>query len=84
MTTLVLSSRTLKQLIVNRYSLLEVQHLKQCGEISDKIYKHYCFLWLWSAWRHDYRHSRIYENMGSEFYWKRIDKVKAMVARIVE
>ena len=61
------------------YSLAQMQHLKQTGQITDRLYGHYCFLWLWSADRSDYRHERYYQRMGSEAYWRRIDRVKKIV-----
>lgn len=64
------------------YSIREMEDLKQRGCITDRLYRHYCWLWLWSAWRQDYRHDRLYDKRGSEFYWRRIDRVKALVDRI--
>jgi len=61
------------------HSLAEMENLKQTGRITDRLYGHYCFLWLWSAWRTDYRHERYYQRMGPEAYWRRIDRVKKIV-----
>lgn len=59
-----------------------MEGLRQNGHISDKIYGHYCFLWLWSAHRHDFRHEEFYRKFGAERYWRRIDRIKALVERI--
>lgn len=64
------------------HSLAQMESLKQWGHVSDKVYGHYCFLWLWSAQRHDYRHEEFYRKFGPERYWRRIDRVKALVERI--
>jgi len=64
------------------HSLAEMEDLKQWGRVSDRIYRHYCFLWLWSAWRQDYRHDQFYRKFGYLRYWKRIERVKAVVERI--
>jgi hypothetical protein len=64
------------------HSLAEMESLKQWGRISDKVYGHYCFLWLWSAQRHDYRHEELYRKLGSKRYWRRIDRIKALAERI--
>ena len=60
----------------------QMQALRQEGRISDRLYGHYNFLWLWSAYRCDHRHERYYARMGSDAYWRRIDRVKALVERI--
>lgn len=60
----------------------QIQLLKQDGVISWRLYRHYKFLWLWSAWRDNYQHERFYNRMGSDAYWRRIERVKAIVERI--
>lgn len=64
------------------HTLAEMEDLKQHGCITDRLYKHYCFLWLWSAPRWDHRHNRLFERMGRDAYWRRIDRVKALENRI--
>ena len=64
------------------HTMFEMQYLKQSGAVSDRLYRHFCFLWLWSAQRWDDRHERFYKRMGSDAYWRRIDRVKALCARI--
>lgn len=64
------------------HSLAQMESLKQCGYVSDRVYGHYCFLWLWSAPRHDCRHEEFYHKFGPERYWRRIERVKALVERI--
>jgi hypothetical protein len=64
------------------HSLAQMESLKQWGHISDRVYGHYCFLWLWSAPRHDYRHEEFCGKFGAERYWRRIDRIKALVEKI--
>lgn len=64
------------------HSLAQMESLKQWGHVSDRIYRHYCFLWLWSAQRHDYRHEEFYRKFGAKRYWRRIDRIKTLVERI--
>ena len=64
------------------HSLVQMEGLRQNGHISDKIYGHYCFLWLWSAHRDDFRHEEFYRKFGAERYWRRIDRIKVLVERI--
>lgn len=66
------------------YSLDQMAYLKLTGRVSDRLYRHYCFLWLWSAWRQDHRHERFYKRMGSAAYWRRIDRVRRLFLRIAE
>ena len=63
------------------HSIHEMQTLKQQGCITDRLYKHYCFLWLWSAFRIDFRHERLYSK-GAELYWRRIQRVKTLAEKI--
>ena len=60
------------------YSLVQMAYLKQTGRVSDRLYRHYYHLWLWSAWRQDHRHGRFYKRMGSAAYWRRIDRVRRL------
>lgn len=64
------------------YTPDEMRLFRQEGRISDRLYGHYCHLWLWSAWRADHRHDRFFERYGRAAYWRRIDRVKALVNRI--
>jgi hypothetical protein len=64
------------------HSIRQMEDLKQRGCITDRLYRHYCWFWLWSAHRHDFRHEVLYNRLGSEFYWRRIDRVKALAAKI--
>lgn len=64
------------------HSPVQMESLKQNGFVSDRIYRHYCFLWLWSACRHDCRHERFYRRFGAERYWRRVERIKALVERI--
>lgn len=64
------------------HSLTQMESLKQSGHVSDKVYGHYCFLWLWSAQRSDYRHERFCRKFGSERYWRRIERIRALVEKI--
>ena len=64
-----------------KYSIREMEDLKQRGCITDRLYKHYCFLWLWSAFRIDFRHERLYSK-SAELYWRRIQRVQALVGKI--
>lgn len=64
------------------HNLSDMQDLKQQGRISDRLYGHYCFLWLWGAYRDDYRHDLFYKRMGRDAYWRRIERVKALIERI--
>lgn len=64
------------------HSIREMEDLKQRGLITDRLYGHYCWLWLWSAWRADPRHESLYDRLGSQFYWRRIERVKALVNKI--
>lgn len=64
------------------YTFDEMQTMKQWGCISDRLYGHWLFLWLWGAFRHDHRHERLYRHMGPDVYWRRIDRVKALIDRI--
>lgn len=66
------------------YTPDQMRDLKQTGRVSDRLYRHYCFIWLWSAWRQDYRHERFYKRMGSAAYWRRIDRVRRLFLRIAE
>ena len=65
-----------------KYSIREMEDLKQRGCITDRLYRHYCWLWLWSAHRHDFRHETLYNKRGGEFYWRRINRVQALVRKI--
>lgn len=64
------------------HSIREMEDLKQRGCITDRLYGHYCWLWLWSAHRDDFRHQILWNKRGSEFYWRRIDRVKALAEKI--
>lgn len=64
------------------HTIEQMESLKQHGHVSDKVYGHYCFLWLWSVQRYDFRHEEFYRKFGSERYWRRIDRIKALVERI--
>lgn len=64
------------------HTMFEMQYLKQSGCVSDRLYRHFCTLWLWSAPRDNYKHDRFYKRMGSDAYWRRIDRVKALGERI--
>lgn len=64
------------------HSLSQAQDLRQRGVISDRVYGHYCFLWLWSAPRFDYRHEEFYRKFGKERYWRRISRVKTLVEEL--
>ncbi len=64
------------------HSMIEMESLKQSGLISDRLYRHYCFLWLWSAWRTDYRHDVFYKKFGAIRYSRRIERVNAILQRI--
>lgn len=63
------------------HSIHEMQDLKQRGCITDRLYKHYCFLWLWSVSRTDFRHDSLYSK-NKTAYWRKIEKVKALLERI--
>lgn len=63
------------------HSIHEMQDLKQRGCISDRLYGHYCFIWLWSTSKDDFRHDRLYAK-GSERYWRRIQRVKSLREKI--
>ena len=65
------------------HTMSQMQDLKQRGFVSDKLYGHYCFLWLWGApHSYEYRHQSFYRRMGADAYWRRIDRVKAVIDRI--
>lgn len=64
------------------HSIRQMEDLKQRGCITDRLYGHYCWFWLWSADRCDFRHEVLYNRLGSEFYWRRIDRVKALATKI--
>ena len=64
------------------HSIREMEDLKQQGYITDRIYRHYCWLWLWSAHRHDFRHETLWNKRGGEFYWRRINRVQRLVKKI--
>jgi hypothetical protein len=55
---------------------------KQLNNISDRVYRHYMFLWLWSCYRCDLRHDAFYNKYGAERYWRRIDRVLAVANAI--
>jgi hypothetical protein len=65
--------RTIEDLIDLSYN--QVVYQKQLNNVTDKVYGHYMFLWLWSADRSDYRHDVFYKKYGAERYWRRIDRV---------
>lgn len=65
------------------YSLQEMMDLKQQGRISDRLYGKYILLWRWSAIRYeDDAQTRFYNRMGSDAYWRRIDRGIALLARL--
>lgn len=65
------------------YTPDQMRDFKQTGRISDRLYGHYLFLWRWGAWHPENdAHERFYRRMGSAAYWRRIDRVKALIARI--
>ena len=64
------------------YSIREMEDLKQRGCITDRLYRHYCWLWLWSAWRQDFRHETLWDKRGGVFYWRRINRVQRLVKKI--
>jgi hypothetical protein len=72
--------RTIEDLIDLSYN--EVVYQKQLNNVTDKVYGHYMFLWLWSADRSDFRHERFYKKYGAERYWRRIDRVLAYATAI--
>lgn len=59
-----------------------MEGLRQNGHISDKIYGHYCFLWLWGTPRCDSRHRKFYNRFGAKRYCRRIDRIKALIEKI--
>jgi hypothetical protein len=64
------------------YSLNEMRDFKQTGRITDRLYRHYLTVWRWGAWRDCYIHQRYYDRMGPAVYWRRIDRIKALIERI--
>ena len=64
------------------HSLEQMEHLKQQGIVSDRLFGHYTFFWLWGEVREDYRHFRFYKKMGSDAYWRRIERVKNLIEKI--
>lgn len=64
------------------HSMDEMQDLKQKGCITDRLYRHYCWMWLWSAYRHDLRHESLWNKRGGQFYWRRINRVQRLVKKI--
>ena len=64
-------------------SLNEIVEKKQRGLLSEKAYSHLFYLWTWSAFRaSSFLHDRFYKRMGSEAYWRRIDRAKKIVEQI--
>jgi hypothetical protein len=62
------------------YSMTQMEDMKQTGYVSNRLYKHYCFLWLWgSGIRTSIRHERFYRVMGSDAYWRRIERVRRII-----
>jgi hypothetical protein len=64
------------------YSLNEMRDFKQTGRITDRLYRHYLTLWRWGQWRDCHIHQRYYDRMGPAVYWRRIDRIKALIERI--
>ena len=64
------------------HSIRQMEDLKQRGCITDRLYRHYCWFWLWSAHRHDFRHETLYNRLGGKFYWRRINRVRRLVEKI--
>lgn len=65
------------------YTPDQMRTFKQEGRISDRLYGHYLFLWTWGAWHPDNEtHDRFFERHGRVAYWRRIDRVKALIERI--
>ncbi len=64
------------------HSPSQMENLKQSGLVSDRLYRHYLVLWLWSSHRQDWRHEQFYRKFGPDRYWRRIEKIKALVEKI--
>ena len=74
---------TLQQLLYGGITLNEAEWYWRQGVISQATYDRYVFLWRWSACRHGAEHGaahdRAYRKLGSELYWRRIDRVAQWV-----
>jgi hypothetical protein len=77
---------TLNQLIAAEFTFQRAQDAYWRGTISESVWSRFEFLWCWSASRtlqpYGARHDRAYARLGSERYWRRIDRVAAWVNRI--
>jgi hypothetical protein len=60
----------------------EMTYLKQTGRVSDRLFGHYIFLWTWGTFHYSDAHDRFYRRFGADRYWRRIDRVKALIERI--
>lgn len=60
----------------------EMEYFLSEGRISHRLYRHWKFLWEWSAPRFSRKHDVFYEKFGSVKYWRKIDKVKNLIESI--
>jgi hypothetical protein len=60
----------------------EMEYLLSEGRISYRLYRHWKFLWMWSAPRYNWKHDVFYKKFGSVKYWNKIDKVNNLIEKI--
>ena len=77
---------TLHLINMHHESWDEAIYMKRSGLVGPKDLKHFKMFWHWGDGpKFSSRHQdRVYAKMGSEFYLRRLERVKAIRARYLE
>src|SRR5215468_7488886 len=77
---------TINNLIRSETTYNRAVNMLHWGSISQRTFDWFCFFYDWAAPRYSgsasFKQERFYNRCGEEAYWRRIERVKALLERV--